>query len=306
MVARGEVDKLCLGESTEIAHWVKLFSILLDDWLCFTHDGKVMDMAPSPLEIDPVRKDYRSILRRAGIILLVIGVSAFGLTTWLILSSASSILENIHAFGIWPLLVIALVWLVWGTFFLTPGILIFRGGLRAAKYLRYLALIALGWYVIDFLQMPFQAPVDFYLVLLKLAPREIVTWILVRIPFIAFFFWLQLQLGRIEIRDAQMHARINPAATFPAFLIGCACQLVLLGVAYFMMHGDAGRQAVERAEADHGTQYKYFVTHITYSRESSNGFPSEHLITANVTGYYPEGIQTFTERWSEPSPEQGK
>jgi hypothetical protein len=244
---------------------------------------------------------HRVSLRWMGVFLFVLGFIPFVPMAWFFALSTFSFSWMYQSFGIWPILAMVSILFVPVLFFLVPAVLVFRGNLRATKYFQYLALMALGWFVIELVPMPFMAPFDFYLVLLKLAPGTIILWFLERLPFVGFFYWLQYMLGRPAIIAAQINRQINPTSIYLPFSIGCFFHLIFLVAACGIIHGETGKRAIQHAEADHGTRYKYFVTAVQYTRQY-NGTTT----TAWVTGYNSLGIENFVEQWSADSPVSGR
>ncbi len=97
-----------------------------------------MAVTSLPEEAAPDWKPYRMTLRWLGVLLLIPGVIAFGigLITLVFLSWQMSYLEIKDGFRGLTLIGIVGYWVGIGAFFLIPGILLYRGSLRTAKFLR--------------------------------------------------------------------------------------------------------------------------------------------------------------------------
>jgi hypothetical protein len=157
-------------------------------------------------------KAHLLILQRVGTTLIILGVVEIYLAVWKFICEAPSS-PDIYRLMLLPFLFIALAW--GGLFFIAPGILLFRGGLRTSKYVRYLALFGLASYAISFLLEPFVQSLGYQLLLLRLMPETLALGMWQALVYLAFGFWLQYLLGQSEIMNAQVDARITPAPTLP-------------------------------------------------------------------------------------------
>jgi hypothetical protein len=242
-------------------------------------------------------KAHKVILERVGTTLILLGVTQVYLGIWkLFYTTPQNALES-YSFLVIQFLLIAIVWGV--LFFVTPGILLFRGGLKTAKYLRHLALFSLAACACGGLLMPFLQPLGYYYTLLNLSPLSLLSEWWGTFVYLAFFYCLQDLLGRPAIMDAQVDARITPASTRLPLWIGSACALITLAALYCSLHGSSSDKAIQRVKAKYGTRYDYFVNSLHW-----NLGESATSINARVIGYNAREIQTFTVHWVESSPAQ--
>ncbi len=232
-------------------------------------------------------KRHQQILDRVGTTLILLGVVEFYLMIWQFLCTTPALLVQEYLIVLVPMALTAFVGL--GVFFIAPVILLLRGSLRTAKYLRYLALFGLAINLVLFLLMPMLQPLGYHMVLLKQTPATIAQDVWSSMVDIAFAFWLQALLGRSEVTNAQVDARITPATASPALWLGSTCGLVCIGAMYWAFHGSAGTEAIQIVKADQGTKYDYFVDGFHCSIEES-----AIKITVEVVGYNSQEIQTFT------------
>jgi len=170
-------------------------------------------------------KAHLSILWRVGTTLIMLGAVEICLAIWKFVCTNPEIqVEQKILVGV-AFLPIVLAWA--GMVFIVPGILLLRGGLKTAKYVRYLALFGISGGLGVLLLMPFLQPLRYQLMRLRLTPGALTLGVAQDIVYLVFGFWLQSMLGRPEIADAQVVARITPASTSPPLWTGTVFALGL-------------------------------------------------------------------------------
>lgn len=232
-------------------------------------------------------KPHRQILNRVGTTLILLGAVQWYLMIWEFFPTNPSDVVQQYFLIIVLMAFVALI--VLGIMYVLPGILLLRGGLLTANYLRYIALFGLTANLVYCLLTPLLAPFGYHMVLLKQMPISFAEDVWSDMVYLGIIFWLQALLGRDEVANAQVDARITPAAASPTLWVGGACGLLFVGLMYWAFHGSSSEEAIERVKADQGTKYNYFVDGFHCSIGEST-----IKITVEVVGYNSQEIENFT------------
>jgi hypothetical protein len=235
-------------------------------------------------------KSHQLVLQRVGTTLILLGVIAIHLTIWKFVCTTPSSLDEYYLL----LLPLVLIAFIWGALcFIVPGILLFRGGLRTAKYIRYLALFGLASDATYVLLSPILQPLDYQLALLHVMPATLALETWQAFVYIALGFWLQYMLGRPEIMDAQVNTRVTPASIAPPLWIGVICALCAMGMMYWGLHGDDANKAVRMVKAKLGNNNQYFASNIHWD------LADQIKVRVVVVEYNSQEIKQVTVRWKE-------
>lgn len=190
---------------------------------------------------------HQVVLRRVGWTLLVVGVLDVAYMAYCIANSlAYSSSLNIFA-------VIA-------------GVYLMRGHLGAVRVVTWFSAFYLSGFLLALVVLfPWLQPLDYWRIAFLRSPSEFLLSALAVVVLLGVIAWVYSQLRSPVVIQARETAGQSGRAPTLAFLAGGFLVLVLAVVSYVMLHGDAAERAVGLAAAQHGSQYRYFVSGMNWS-----------------------------------------
>jgi len=189
-------------------------------------------------------KDYRTILRKVGWVLIVGGLIDIGFMVHCIANQTSySSSFNIVA-------VIA-------------GAFLLRGNLKAAWIVSWFMAFFIAGFTNTLIVMPFLFPFDLLLAHVRLAPAQAVA-VIVFIPVLmVVLVWIYRSLASPPVLAAMDEAQVNYTSFWRkptrGFWIGGCIPLLLIVFLSFLMGGETAVAAKRRAAAEVGEGYKFHV-----------------------------------------------
>ena len=216
---------------------------------------------------------YTKILKRVGLVLLVIGLIDVGVMIYCIINR----LSYSSSFNLFAVI---------------AGVLLLRGSLRTAALVRWFALFMLAAFLAMVVVIPFLQPVDLSLTELRLSPGRFISGLILYAFVLAFLFWVVRQLGLEQVQAAiakaglkRRNMRIPVAAG-----VGLA---VLLGVSVpLIINGESAERAKEIAKQQVGPGYRFHVSSI---RISSNGHGNS--ASGVVTAWNQQEVRSIPFEW---------
>lgn len=208
--------------------------------------------------------DHYPVLKRTGLVLLVVGVLDIGLMAYAIFNQiayASSL--NIFA-------VIA-------------GIFLLRGSLRAASLVRRFALFLLAASISVSLVLPLLQPIDLIVTRVQLNPMAFLGILVFFVLALILFSWLIRELGSAPVRLAQKKAGLPARSSGIPLALGIGLAAVLATGGTLVQHSESGIRAVREAREKLGDGYRYHVSSLSYS-SSSKGESVSGVVTAWKSG----------------------
>jgi hypothetical protein len=215
--------------------------------------------------------DYRAILKRVGIVLIVVGI--LDTAYWIYCISQGQSYSSI--FNI-PAVVV-------GVFFL-------RGSLRAVRIVTWFAAFALSSFVSALILLPFLQPAELWAIQFRLDPVGLSMSLLVRITPIAVLFWVYTQLRAAPVVSASFNSGHSTSTPKLAFILGVAIAVLPVGMMHFTRGSAAGAKAVEVARAKYGENYKYHLTGIYWTNGN---------VKASLTAYNEQEIKPVQVEWKQ-------
>jgi hypothetical protein len=217
---------------------------------------------------------HTKILQRCGWVLIVVGALDIAYMIWCIANQiAYSSSFNIFA--------------------LVGGILLVRGGLKAARWVAALSTFMLAACVIGLLLMPFIYPFGYWLAVTRHGTGMVVG-LVIAAALLTLLAWVRQQVMHPEVRQAQLAAGLPPPRIKVPFALGVALPVLLVSLLRFMFRGDSAHEAIRRAEQQLGGNYHYVVTNMQVSSNMK-----EKSVFAVVTAYNDTEIKSIQVRWKE-------
>jgi len=180
-----------------------------------------------------------------------------------------------------------------GLVLIVTGILLYRQGMKTAKYVRLFALLGLPSNLLFTVLGFFLFPLDYQAICFKLYPWDWVASTLQNGLFLIFLFWLQNILSREEIAYAQVDRRITPFAARTPLGVGTMIGVVSVAVLYLALHSWYPAKAIAIAEDRFGQGFKYFA----------NGLHWElgQKVDVELIAYNSGAIHQFSFHFKEPA-----
>ena len=217
-------------------------------------------------------KNYRSILKRVGIVLIALGI-----------------IDLVYFFHVRPAagqsyssssIILTIV-----------GVMFLRGYLRAVPFVIGATALLLSYFVGSLLVLPLQ-PAQLLATQWELEPVILSLWLLYKIAAIAACLWVYVQLQTESVRRATLKVdRLVDRLTHPKmlFILGLAFILLVAGSMELTRRSESGIQALEIAQVQHGKDYQYYLTGIRWQ---------EAQVRANLIAYNDREIKPVTVEWN--------
>ena len=220
---------------------------------------------------------YSQILRRAGGVLVAIGIIGEAVTIARVAGAARLWLAALDCIAI-----VAGACLLWG-------------GPRAALWVRTLAVFVLAGGVMVVIAASLFQPLDLSITEIRLDPGGFTTWAATLAIAICVTLWVSLQLGRPAVRDAIAGAGIRRwDMRFPAQAGGGIVALAAL-LLWLALHGQSGELATSLALQQLGPDYRY---HLSWISSARNGRGT--TVTGIVTAWNHKEIKQVVLHWATP------
>lgn len=229
------------------------------------------ERADSPAETEP----HLPIIRRAGKVVLVVGLIDIGVMVYCIVNQISySSSLNIFA-------VIA-------------GIFLMRGSLGAVAVVRWFAAFMLAAFVCLVLAFPFLQPIGLTLAQLRLSPLSFAGLGVLMLALLAFPSWVLRELGREPVTLArEADGRKLRRLRLPAALgIGLVAVIVIL--IRLLTGGETARQAIDLATKQLGDGYDYHVSSLNIAWNNQGT-----VVSGVVTAWNDKEVRTVPVHWEE-------
>lgn len=224
-------------------------------------------------------KDYRTILRRVGWVLIVGGLIDIGFMVYCIVNRTS----YSSSFSIFAVI---------------AGIFLLKGSLKVTRIISMFMAFFIAAFVGVLVILPFLLPFDLLLISMKLAPATAVLRFIFVPAIMALLVWIYRELTSPTVRTAMDEAGVNYSSFWrkPArgFWIGGSLALLLLILLFLLMGGATADEAKQRVAAQLGEGYKFHVSSINIS----SGTNGKH-VHAVVTAYNDTEIKDIVVEWSE-------
>ena len=232
-------------------------------------------------------QDARSMLRRMGWILIVVGIADIGYMIYSIISQVqhgSRAISYNSPFFIWTIV---------------AGILLLQYRLTATRVISQLLALAVGRTFVQTLLIPFVQPFDLWLVSLHLYPQQVLSAVLWTLPGLIFQILVYLQLTSLPVRNAMDEAQVNYVSLWRkpsnGLWVGACYALIVFFFTFSLLaKGTTAQKVKERAAEKMGKGYKYFVSAMRESYTTDG-----HSVQAYVVAYNDKEIKTLPLEWKE-------
>ncbi len=218
---------------------------------------------------------HAPILRRAGMVLLAVGVLDIAVMIYCIVKGISYS-SSLNVFAV------------------VAGVFLMSGSLAAAGFVRWFSVFFLAALCALALAWPVLQPLDLTLTQIRLDPTAAALSALLVVGVTFLFFWLQRQLGSpsvlaaIEATGRKIRSMWVPAAT------GVALVVLLAAVVPLAHRGESGSKAKAVAQRQLGTSYKYHVSSLSVSTTNQGT-----SVSARVTAWNDSEVRVLPVEWSE-------
>lgn len=218
-------------------------------------------------------QSYRSILWRVGVALVVVGLLDIGWMIYCIIQRISYS-SSLNLFAV------------------IAGILLMRGSLRTAAWVRWFGMFFLSAAVAMLCLWEALQPVSLTLTEFRLGPGRFIGLATLTVSLIAFFYWGVKELGRKEVHAASLAAGVKlPNMRFPAGL-GIALVVGLVVTLNVFINGETGQRMERLAEKQVGSGYKFHVTTLSISNPGPN-----ESVSGVVTAWNDNEIRDIPIHW---------
>ncbi|MBW4646518.1 MAG: hypothetical protein KME23_26590 [Goleter apudmare HA4340-LM2] len=213
---------------------------------------------------------YRAILNRVGIVLIVAGVLDLAYMGYCI-SQSKDYSSSLHI----PAVV--------------AGVFLLRGNLCTVSIVRwYSAFISSYLISTIFILLPFSKPAELWVTEFRLDLVGLSVSLLVKTVAIALFVWIYTQLRAAPVVSASVRSGDSVSIPKSAFILGIGLVALIAGIKHFTINGAAGAKAVQIARAQYGENYKYHVTGMRWSNGN---------VSAQLTAYNEQEIKPAQVEW---------
>jgi len=213
---------------------------------------------------------YRKRLRRVGVALVVIGLLDIAYTIYCIISQISP-LSGPSIFAV------------------VGGFYLVKGNLRAANVVStFTALILMGltsFFIFEILLRP----LDFWLTFLRISSQESVQNIAIVLLVLGFLLWVYWELMSKAVTDARRQAGISGYLPIVGLILGIVLSSGTTLMKFIPTRSETARLAIQEAEEKYGSEYKYFVRHVSYASGSALG----KQVSISLIRYNKDEIRDF-------------
>lgn len=219
--------------------------------------------------------DYTTTLRRAGLLLLIVGGLDMALMLYCIINRINYS-SSLNLFAV------------------IAGIFLLRKSLRAAAIVRWFALLILSAGMALLLTWPLLQPLDLTLTQLQLHPQSLLSSLATLLLLLALLGWLVKTLGSPSITQAQEQAGIKRWNTRFALAIGMGLPLLLILALTRFLDGDTANRAKAMAAQQVGPAYQLHVASLNIK---SQGHSTS--VAAMVIAWNQQEIREIPVQWQQ-------
>ena len=213
---------------------------------------------------------YRAVLKRLGWVSIAVGLADIGMMVYCVLHGINY-QSSLNVFAV------------------IAGILFLRGSLGAVRVVTWFSAFMLaGLTSALVIVFPFVTPIDLLMTELRLSPLDSVASILYGVVGLGFILWTYLQLRKPAVVEARLAAGQSGAPPKGAFVVGVLLAGAMAAIFSFILHGEAGAQALRLAKTKEGMAYKYSVSSLSWSGDHGR---------ASVTAYNDSEIKSVNVEW---------
>jgi len=220
--------------------------------------------------------DYRSILRRVGSVLIVVGLIDIGALLYCI-ANKISYSSSLNVFAV------------------IAGVLIYRGSLRTASYVCWFSLLMFAAFISVLVIVPFFVPIGLMLAAFRQYPVQCAVWFAFTATFLALLYWVKKQLSKNVIRTAMVSGGIKQRSARMAVVIGVGFATFLGAATMFTWRSESAQHAVAMVEARVGPGHRFFVSSMHISETANRS-----SVWATVIAWNDTEIKTVPVHWIEP------
>jgi hypothetical protein len=216
---------------------------------------------------------HSQILKRAGAVLLAVGIID-GIVTIVRLAVA----------GPWPAVLDSVA--------VVAGIVLLRGGPRAALWIRTLAVFLLAACIVLVIAAPLFQPLDLTITEIRLDPAAFADKAASVIAVLCMTLWITLRLGQPPIRDAIMRVGITRWDMAIPAQAGAGIVALASLLLWLTLHGQSGELATSLALQQLGPDYRY---HLSWISSANNGHGA--TVTGVVTAWNEKELRKVLLHW---------
>ena len=218
---------------------------------------------------------YRVILKRAGYVLVAVGLIDIGWMVYCIINGvAYSSSLNIFA-------VIA-------------GVLLIRGGLKTAGIVRWLALLAVSALVTVAVVLPVLQPLGLWLAEIRFHTLSVVTSAVLMVALAGALCWVARELGREPVQIARDAAGFKRRSARVPILGGFGLVVLMSLMLAIFLNGESAERAKREAAKAVGPGFALHVTSL-YINDS----PGHKSVSAVVTAWNNKEVRDIPVQWEE-------
>jgi hypothetical protein len=216
---------------------------------------------------------YRSILKRVGIVVIMIGLADIGVMVYCIVNKISySSSLNVCA--------------------VVAGVLLVRGNLRAASTVRWFGVFLLSACIAVLFASPAIQPIDLTVTEMRLHPSAFVAGLASTAFMVALMFWVIKELGRESVKAASDSVGLKRRDMRVPVALGIALVIGLGVTSNIFLTGESGERAKSMAEKQVGPGYKF---HVRSMRISNAG--QTQSADGVVTAWNEKEIREIPVKW---------
>ena len=194
---------------------------------------------------------HLAILRRAGLVLIIIGIIDIGIMIYCIANK----LNYSSSFNIYSLV---------------AGIFLWRGHLGAAKLITSASAFFFAGFLTFVLLLPLFIPIKLWSLYLQENPVQIALSVVFASSIIFAMYWIYVQLRNDSVLEARREAGYSTSKPKLAFILGAGIPVLLAVLLLFTRFGETGKIAISKAKDIVGEGYEFHLESFSTSGSTGN------------------------------------